>query len=218
MECGDGRGRRSRLGGETKCSGAAEHGGKRVPRGSRLTPERLAEMKIGDEERQLFLNVLFEFEGALAFSDSETRLLHESIEPLVIDHTVPYTPWQQQNLRLPKSMQDAAVAIIKEKLENGTLEYSKGSYRKRYFLTAKKKPGEWRFINDLQPMNRVIICDAGMSPTVDEFSEDFAECQITSSFDFYSFYYQISLAMESRDLTAVLSPVGLVRMTGLPMG
>ena len=201
----------------------AEHGGKRVPRGSRLTLERLAEMKIGggfltEEERQIFVDVLFEFEGALAFTDSEMGLLHESIEPPVIVHTVPHTPWQQQNLRLPKSMQDAALAIIKEKLENGTLEYSQGPYRSRYFLTAKKKRDEWRFINDVQPMNRVTIRDAGMPPAVDEFSEEFAGCPIASAIDFYSFYYQILLAMESRDLTAFLSPVGLVRMTRLPMG
>ena len=43
-----------------------------VPRGSRLTPERLAAMKIGtkfltDSEKQLFVDILFEFEGAIAF-------------------------------------------------------------------------------------------------------------------------------------------------------
>ena len=60
--------------GETK-----EHGGKTVPCGSHLTPERLAEMKIGDgflppEEKQLFMDILFEFEGVLSFDDSEMGL------------------------------------------------------------------------------------------------------------------------------------------------
>jgi len=210
-------------GGETVHDDVARHGGKRVPRESRLTPERLAEMKIGDgfltaEERQLFIDVLFEFEGALVFTDSEMGLLHESIEPPVVVHTVPHSPWQQQNLRLLKLMQGAALAIIKEKLENGMLEYSQGPYRSRYFLVAKKKPGEWRLINDVQPMNRVTIRDAGMPPAIDEFSEDFAGSPIASSIDFYSFYYQILLAMDSRDLTAFLSPVGLVWMMRLPTG
>lgn len=199
------------------------HGGKKVPRGSRLTPERLAQMKIGDgflseEERMLFVDILYEFEGVLAFEDSEMGCLHESIEPPVIVHTVPHVPWQQRNLRLPKAMQEAAMKIIQEKLENGTLEYSQGPYRSRYFLVAKKTVGEWRFINDVQPMNKITIRDAGMPPSVDEFSEDFAGCPIASSIDFYSSYYQLTLAHESRDLTAFLSPIGLVRLTRLPMG
>jgi hypothetical protein len=73
--------------------------GKVVPKGSRLTPERLAQMKIGGgmlskEERQLFINILFEYEGAIAFDDSEMGLLSPEIEPPVKIHTVPHLPWQ----------------------------------------------------------------------------------------------------------------------------
>ena len=32
-------------------------------------------------ERQLFVDILFEFEGALAFEDGEMGLLDESVEP-----------------------------------------------------------------------------------------------------------------------------------------
>jgi len=110
------------------------------------------------------------------------------------------------------------LAIIKEKLENGMLEYSQGSYQSHYFLITKKKPGEWCFINDVQPMNRVTIRDVGMPPVVEEFSEDFASSPMASSIDFYSFYYQFLLAMESRDLMAFLPPVGLMWMMWLPTG
>jgi len=87
------------VGEETVHDDEARHRGKPVLRGSHLTPERLAGMKIGDgfltaEGRQLFIDVVFEFEGALAFTDSEMGLLHESIEPPVVVHTAPHTPWQ----------------------------------------------------------------------------------------------------------------------------
>jgi len=70
----------------------------KVPRGSRLTPERLAAMKIGngflsDAEKQLFIDILFEFEGAIAFTDSEMGLLDPSIELPVVIPTVPHEPW-----------------------------------------------------------------------------------------------------------------------------
>ena len=77
--------------------------GKIVPRGSRLTPERLAKMKIGtgfltELERELFIVILFKYEGAIAFDDSEMGFLNPDIEPPVVIHTVPHSPWQQQNL------------------------------------------------------------------------------------------------------------------------
>ena len=72
-----------------------------VPRGSRLTPERLAAMKIGteflsDAEKQLFIDILFEFEGAIAFDDSEMGLLNPAIEPPVhIRNTKLYDKWRE---------------------------------------------------------------------------------------------------------------------------
>jgi hypothetical protein len=118
------------------------------------------------------------------------------IEPPIIVHTVPHSPWQQQNLRLPKSMQEAATAIVKEKLKNGMLEFSQGPYRNRYFLVEKKND-TWRFINDVQQLNKVTIRDSGMPPAADEFSEDFAGYPISSAIDYYSGYYQIPLDKRS---------------------
>jgi hypothetical protein len=197
--------------------------GRVVPRGSRLTPERLKSMRIGegflsDAEKQLFIDILFEYEGAIAFDDSEMGMVKPEIEPPVIIHTIPHEPWQQQNLRLPKAMQDAATAIVKEKLELGILEFSQGPYRSRYFLVEKTAPGTWRLINDVQPLNGVTIRESGMPPAADEFSEDFAGYPITSAIDYYSGYYQIPLDPTSRDLTAFMTDVGLLRITRLPPG
>ena len=197
--------------------------GKTVPRGSRLTPERLEAMNIGGgtlwkKEVEMFHEILFEKEGAIAFSDEEMGLLNPEIEPPVEIHTVPHDPWQQQNLRLPKAMQDEANRIIRSNLKAGNYEFSQGPYRGRYFLVEKKKPGTWRLVNDIQPLNGVTIRDSGMPPSVDEFSEDFAGYPITSAIDYYSGYYQIPLDEASRDLTAFLTLLGLLRLTRLPQG
>jgi Reverse transcriptase (RNA-dependent DNA polymerase) len=194
-----------------------------VPRGSRLTPERLANMNIGknflsEAEKQLFIDILFECEGAVAFDDSEMGLLNPAIEPPIVIHTVPHTPWQQQNIRLPKAMQEAATAIVKEKLQSGILEFSQGPYRSRYFLVEKKVKGDYRMISDVQLLNKVTIRDSGLPPAVDEFSEDFAGYPITSALDYYSGHFQIPLDMESRDMTAFMTELGLLRVTRLPQG
>jgi hypothetical protein len=197
--------------------------GRVVSRGSRLTPERITKMKIGngflsDAEKQLFIDILYEYEGAVAFDDSEMGLLNPEIEPPVVMHTVPHVPWQQQSLRLPKAMQEAASTIIKEKLANGILEFSEGPYRGRFFLVEKKEKGSWRLINDAQPLNKVTIRDAGMPPAVDEFSEDFAGYPITSAIDYYSGYHQIMIDKSSRDMTAFITALGLLRMTRMLQG
>ena len=71
-----------------------------IPRGSRLTPEHLAIIKIGpgflsDNERQLFIDILYKYEGAIAFDNSEMGLLWPEIEPSIVIHTIPHEPWQQ---------------------------------------------------------------------------------------------------------------------------
>src|SRR5438046_8310289 len=97
--------------------------------------------------------------------------------------------------------------MVKEKLTYGILEPSQSPYRSRYFLVVKKKPGDWRFINDVQPLNKVTIIDSALPPSVDEFSEDFAGYPISSAIDYFLGYFEIPLARESRDLTTFRPPL-----------
>ena len=99
-------------------------------------------------------------------------------------------------------MQEVATNHVKEKLANEMLEFSQGPYRSRYFHAKKKNPGEFRFINDVQLLNGIMICDSDMPPSVNEFSEDFAGYPISFSVDYYSWFNQIRLDVLSRDLTA----------------
>ena len=94
---------------------------------------------LSDQEKQLFIDILFEFEGAIAFDDSEMGLLDSSIEPPVVIHTVPHFPWQQQNLCLPHAMQETATDIVKEKLEHGTLEFSQGPIPQSLLFSRKER-------------------------------------------------------------------------------
>ena len=75
-----------------------------------------------------------------------------------------------------------------------------------------------RFIINAQRMNGVSIRDAGTAPTADEFSERFAGCKIMSLMDFFSGYDQITLHEDSRDMTAVMTPIALLRSCTLVQG
>ena len=61
----------------------------------------------------------------------------------------------------------------------GILELSNAAYSNRWF-TVPKKNGSLRFIQDLQPVNKVIR-KAGIGPSVDEFAEAFAGRSIYSN-------------------------------------
>ena len=62
------------------------------------------------------------------------------------------------------------------------------------------------------------IRNTGVGPSIDEFAEAFAGRSIYLIGDLYSGYDQFQLAVESRDITTMRTPLGLVRMCTLPQG
>jgi hypothetical protein len=69
-----------------------------IPRGSRLTLERLDAMNIGagflsEAAKQLFIEVLFKYESAIALDHSKIGLLRPEIKPTVVIYTIPHVTW-----------------------------------------------------------------------------------------------------------------------------
>ena len=70
----------------------------------------------------------------------------------------------------------------------------------------------------MQPLNKVSIRDAGLPPNLDNFVEPFAGRQCYTVFDLYWGFDARKVHPKSRDLTAFLTPLGLLRITSLPTG
>jgi hypothetical protein len=85
-------------------------------------------------------------------------------------------------------------------------------------LRVRKKNGNLQFIQDMQPFNEVTVRNMRTCSLVDEFAEEFASRAIYSFNDLYSGYDQFQLAHDSRDITAMRTPLRLVRMCTLLMG
>jgi RNase H-like domain found in reverse transcriptase/Integrase zinc binding domain/Reverse transcriptase (RNA-dependent DNA polymerase) len=190
--------------------------------GSRLTPARIPELVIGEglttDERELFLEMLQNREGALAFTWEDCGTVHPDVAPPQKIRTVAHTAWQSPGFPLPKALIPKVIKMLRDRIERGVLEYCDGPYRNPWFLVAKKVKGEFRLINAAMDMNKVTVRDANLPPSVDEFSEEFAGCSIASLVDLFSGYDQIVLDPEHRDMTAFQTPIGLLRMTRLPQG
>ncbi len=76
----------------------------------------------------------------------------------------------------------------------------------------KKEKGKYRLINVVIEINRVIIRDINLPPSINEFSEEFVEYVIVFLIDFFSGYNQIKLNEKSRDLITFYISIGLLRM------
>ena len=62
-------------------------------------------------------------------------------------------------------------------------------------------------------MNKIIIRDANLSFSIDDFSEQFFECMMSFLMNLFSEYDQFPLIETSRDFTAFQTSVKLIRMT-----
>ncbi|KAL3695501.1 hypothetical protein R1sor_009577 [Riccia sorocarpa] len=131
--------------------------------------------------------------------------------------TVPHVTWDLKPIPVPRALLPKLIELLKEKVRMGILEPSMAPYSNRWF-TVPKKSGALRFIQDLQPANSITIRNVGTGPIVDEVVDEFVGRSIYSIGDLYSGYDQFQLAVESRDLTTIRTPLGLMRMCTLPQG
>lgn len=188
-----------------------------------ITHERLEILNINpdkflsEEEEKLFIQVMMNNEKALAFIDTERGTLKESYFSPYIMPTVPHTPWEYKNIPIPPGIRDKVIELLKEKMAAGVYEPSQSSYRSRWFCVLKKN-GKLRIVHDLQPLNKISIRDAGLPPILDDFVEPFAGRQCYTVFDLFWGFDARKVHPASRDLTAFLTPLGLLRITSMPTG
>jgi hypothetical protein len=189
----------------------------------RLTIERMDEMNINEkgflwpEEEKLFKHVLKLNDQTLAFDESQRGNFNEDYFSPYIIPTVEHIPWVQKNTPVPPGIKDQVIALLKSKIELGVLERCQSPYRSHWFCIMKKN-GKLRLVYSLQKLNSITIRDAGLPPILDEFVEPFAGSQCYTVMDMCSGFDARKLHPKSRDLTAVSTPLGLLRLTCLPQG
>lgn len=189
----------------------------------RVTEERMSEMLVGvdgsltEQEKEEFFRVLKKNDKALAFTDAERGRIDPAVVPPAQIRTIPHVPWNQAPPRYSQKEEEEIVEIIKEKMRAHVAEFSNSQYASRWFV-LRKKNGSLRWIQDLQPLNAVTVRDVGSVPNVDQMAELCAGRAIYSMGDMYSGYDQVGLHPDSRPLTAMHTPLGLVHMMVLPQG
>lgn len=82
-------------------------------------------------------------------------------------------------------------------------------------LERMRKEG---MVNACTIMNSFTIRDANLPPAPEGSAEEFADLATASVVDLFFGYGQFGLAKESRDMTAIQTSLGFLRMTRLPQG
>jgi hypothetical protein len=172
---------------------------------------------LSKEEQDLFAAVLLNNEAALAWVEDEKGGFDPRWIPAHKIPLVPHAPWQEKNHRMPARTRQQVMEFLKGKLRNGLYERSQSSYRSAFFPVEKKDKGI-RIVHDLQKLNEVTIRDAGVPPNMDEMTESLAGCAIYTGLDAFAGYDQLSLHVDSRDVTTFESPLGTLRLTKMPQG
>ncbi len=189
----------------------------------RLTEERMKELNVNQdnflwpEEEKLFKHVLKLNEQTLPYEEKDRGTFSQEYFSDYIMPVVEHTPWEYKNIPIPPGIRQKVIEFLKSKIEAGVYEASQSSYRSRWFCILKKS-GALRLIHDLQPLNKISIRDAGQIPEPDDFIEPYGGCQCYTMFDMFWGFDARKVDVRSRDLTAFYTPLGLLRITALPMG
>jgi hypothetical protein len=84
-----------------------------------------------------------------------SRIYKDVLLPIIIN-TIKYKVWQVVNFLCLKPLLLLIVKMLKERLNRGVLEYSKGLYKNLWFLVKKKKLREYRLINLAMYLNVIM--------------------------------------------------------------
>ena len=189
----------------------------------KITLERLKLMKVNSmgflwpEEEKLFTQVMVLNEAALAFEETDRGTLREDYFSPYVMPTIPHTAWEEKNIPIPPGIKEKVIELLKHKMDAGVYEHCQSAYRSKWFCVLKKS-GKLRLVHDLQALNAVSIRDAGGPPILDDFVEPYAGRQCYTVFDLFWGFDARRVHPESRDMTAFATPLGLLRLTCMPMG
>ena len=170
------------------------------------------------EEEKLVHYLIKVHESAFAWNENEKgKFSDEYFDPVVIP-TMEHVPWVLRNIPIPPGIYDHIIEIIKHKIKMGVFESLNSSYRSRWFCVLKKDGKSLCLVHDFQPLNAITIKDSALIPIVEQYVESFGGRGCYAMFDLFVGFDQWALDIKSRDLTTFQMPLGMFRMTSIPMG
>ena len=134
------------------------------------------------------------------------------LKPNAVPHAI------SQPRPIPLAKREAVCQALEKMKSDGIIEPVECSEWVHPLVSVFKKDGSVRICNDLQHLNKQIIVQRFVIPSIDELMVKLSGARIFTKLDLRNAFYHMPLTVESRKLTAFLTPLGLFQYKVLPMG
>jgi hypothetical protein len=167
--------------------------------------------KIDQEVKDRFYKLMEEFAEIF-----DAKPACAKVTPIVIN-TKDEPPVRQALRLLNPAKRQIALEHTREMLELGVMQPSCSPWASNYVF-VDKPDGTKRPCGDFRPVNSKTVFDAYPMPVVWDVLTQVAKANYYSTFDMSKGFLQLPIAAESRQKTAVYTPMGLMEFTRLPFG
>lgn len=180
-----------------------------------LLKEPLSQSMLTDKQKDYFIEKLQDIKDVFQTPTGEPgRLKHF---PPVRIHANDHEPWRLKTIPLGEK-KSIAVDILEKMIAEDQLEFAPTSaYRNPWFL-LRKPSGGFRFLIDLRVLNSFVELEAGHPKDVREIIRNISGKKYLTTLDISNAYFQLELDERDRDITAFVTPIGVLRFKVMPQG
>lgn len=180
-----------------------------------LLEQPLQQSILTEKQKDYFINKLQPIKEVFQSPTGKPgRLKHF---PPVRIHAKEHAPWRLKTIPLGDK-KNIAVEILEKMIAEEQLEFAPTSaYRNPWFL-LKKSSGGFRFLIDLRVLNSFVELEAGHPKDVREIILNISGRKYLTTLDISNAYFQLELDERDRDITAFVTPIGVLRFKVMPQG
>jgi putative transposase len=120
--------------------------------------------------------------------------------------------------RLAGERREAHAKLIDDVVESGKVEPGRGPWNTPSFPVPKKRPGEYRLVQDLRPQNAATLKDGHPLPLIGAILERQGKFKMWSVLDLTDGYHQMPMKPEHRHITCMSTPRGTMQWKVQVMG
>ena len=128
------------------------------------------------------------------------------------------TPIKHRPFNITGERRTAWIRLTDEILKDGKIEPGMGPWNSASFPVPKKKPGEYRLVEDFRDVNSATEDDAHPLPRIDMILQKQGTYKIWSTLDMKDGYHQMPMRKEDRYITCMSTPRGTMQWRVLVMG
>ncbi|GBO45434.1 Retrovirus-related Pol polyprotein from transposon 297 [Araneus ventricosus] len=169
---------------------------------------------LNEEQRTAVKELLQEFQNLFSTSDSDVGRCNMTQHRINIGN---HPPIKQYPRRLPLAKKEEAKRLVKEMVDNRTIEESSGPWASPIVL-VQKKDGSTRFCVDYRKLNEITIKDSYPLPRIDDTLDALNGSECFSTLDLQSGYWQVEIQPEDKEKTAFTTGQGLWQFKVMPFG